>query len=359
MEGVEGDFLLHWKKDTQREERTKQNRNFTLHTLHKMNSSLDITRLEKVRRHGVKITARCPACGAAGNDRTGTHLFINTESGKFGCAALPGDGEHRREIFAIVGIKTERDPAEEREWRQNRVKTAGEEMKRNRITAALLAKRASIIAAHPWTQAHVRADSPEQRIGRLHDPRMFLAALFPADAVIWTGAVNQSGMNHAARWRTVEVWQDAPEHTVGPMVSPATWPPGTVSRSTANVQGSPYTVLDFDGFDGKAPGTPEELSEHIAASLAIVRWMREALSWELAAILFTGSKSIHAWFHTPPQDALESLRHTAPALGIDAGLIGHPEHPCRVPGWAHPKTGKRGRVLWLQRHPSGGGVKSL
>lgn len=314
-----------------------------------MNSSLDITRLEKVRRHGAKITARCPACAAAGNDRTGTHLFINTESGKFGCAALPGAGEHRREIFALVGIKTERDPAEEREWRKNQVKMIGEEMKRNRITAALRTKRASIIAAHPWNEAQVRADSPEQRLGWLHDPRMFLAALFLGDDVVWTGAVNQSGTNHAARWRTVEAWQTAPEHTVGPMVSPATWEPGTVSRCAANVHSSPFVVLDFDGFDGKQPGTPAELRDHIAASLAIVRWMREALAWQLAAILFTGSKSIHAWFHTPPQVALESLRHTAAALGVDAGLIGRPEHPCRLLGWIHPKTGQVARVLWLRR----------
>jgi hypothetical protein len=318
-----------------------------------MNLSIDISRLEKVRRHGVKITARCPACGAAGNDRTGTHLFINTESGKFGCAALPGDGEHRREIFAIVGIKTERDPAEERAWRKNREDVAREKMKRNRITSALLAKRTSIIAAHPWTEAQVRADSPDQRIGRFHDPRIFLAALFPPEAVVWTGETNMSGTwkdgsTFPHRWQTVEAWRDTPEHTVGPMVSPATWTPGTLSRSAVNVLSSPYTVLDFDGFDGKQPGTPEELREHVAASLAIVRWMREVLSWQLAAILFTGSKSIHAWFHTPPQAALESLRHTAPALGVDAGLIGRAEHPCRVPGWAHPKTGKRGRVLWLQ-----------
>lgn len=231
------------------------------------------------------------------------------------------------------------------------MKQAAAEMKRNRINTTLRSKRSSIITAHPWNEAQVRADSPEQRIGRIHDPRHFLAALFPPAAVVWTGETHQSGQDgkHADRWRTVTDWQDAPEHAVGPMVSPATWNPGTVSRSAANVLSSPYVVLDFDGFDGKAPSTPEELREHIAASLAIVRWMREALAWNLAAILFTGSKSIHTWFHTPPHAALESLKNTAPALGIDAGLIGRPEHPCRVPEWIHPKTGQVGRVLWLQR----------
>lgn len=338
-------FYFIQKNIPKEEERTKQNPKFTLHTLHDMNSSLDITRLEKVRRHGAKITARCPACAAAGNDRHGDHLFLGVESGKFGCAALPGDGEHRREIFALVGIKAERDPAEEREWRQARAIEARVEHERRKVSSALRAKRAGIIAAHPWTEAAVVLSSPSVPA---QDPRRFIAALFPDPAVVWTGAVNQSGRNHAARWQSVEAWQDAPEHTVGPMISPATWEPGTTSRSATNVLSSPFVVLDFDGFDGKAPSSPDELRDHIAASLAIVRWMREALAWKLAAVLFTGSKSIHAWFHTPPPAALESLRHTAPALGVDAGLIGRPEHPCRLPGWIHPKTGQEARVLWLQ-----------
>jgi hypothetical protein len=316
----------------------------------KMNSSIDINRLEKVRRSGTKITARCPACAAAGNDRQGNHFFISTESGKFGCAAHSTDGEHRREIFALVGIKGERDPAEEREWRKGRVKMAAAKVKQNKITAALRAHRASIIAAYAWSESEVKADSPEQRIGWLHDPRKFIAALFQPDAVIWTGDKHHSGQDgkHASHWRTVADWQEVPEDAVGPMISPATWNAGEVSRAKDNVLTSPYTVLDFDGFDGKQPNTPEELREHIAASLAIVRWMREKLEWRLAAILFTGSKSIHAWFHTPSKAALESLKNTAPALGVDESLIGCAEHPCRLPEWIHHKTGIPARVLWLQ-----------
>ena len=322
----------------------------TLHTQHKMNSSIDIMRLEKVRRSGTKITARCPACAAAGNDRQGNHFFIFIASGKFGCAAHSGDGEHRREIFALVGIKGDRDPAEEREWRKGRVKVVAVQMRQNKITAALRAHRASIISAYAWSASEVKADSPEQRIGWLHDPRKFIAALFPPDAVVWTGETRHSGQDgkHASHWRTVDAWQEVPEDSVGPMISPATWNAGETSRAKDNVLTSPYTVLDFDGFDGKQPNTPEELREHIAASLAIVRWMREKLDWRLAAILFTGSKSIHAWFHTPPQAALESLKNTAPALGVDEGLIGCAEHPCRLPEWIHHKTGIPARVLWLQ-----------
>ena len=311
--------------------------------------SIDIIRLEKVKRHGIKLVARCPACAAIGGDRSGTHFFQNTESGQFGCAAFPGDGEHRREIFALVGIKGERDRAHEREWKRHRQEMDREAIRRRKLTSAVRTQRATIIAAHSWTEADARRESPEQRSDWLADPRKFIAALFPPEAAIWTGEVNQSGRNHAVRWKTADEWQREPEGTVGPMITPAIWKPGIHSRSGDNVESSPYVVIDFDGFDGVKPESPEQLRAHLSDSMAIIRWMSQKLEWRLAAMLYTGGKSLHAWFHTPPVAALESLRTTAPALGIDSGLIGHPEHPCRLPGWLHQKTGTLSRVIWLQR----------
>jgi len=136
---------------------------------------------------------------------------------------------------------------------------------------------------------------------------------------------------------------------VGPMVSPATWHPATISRAADQVASAPFEVLDFDGFDGERPTTPVELRKHLAESMSIVRWLRDDLDWQLAALLFTGGKSLHAWFHQPSREALVSLCHTTDALGVDASLIGHPEHPCRLPGWLHHKTKIPSRVIWLQR----------
>jgi hypothetical protein len=126
------------------------------------------------------------------------------------------------------------------------------------------------------------------------------------------------------------------------MVSPAMWHQGTTSRAGGSIAAAPFTVLDFDGFDGEQPQAPDEIRQHLRASMALVRWLREALDWQLAALVHTGNKSLHAWFHTPSPDALESLKHSADALG-------RPEHPCRLPGWPHAKTGKLSRVLWLQQ----------
>jgi len=108
-------------------------------------------------------------------------------------------------------------------------------------------------------------------------------------------------------------------------------------------------VLDFDEMaGGRKPETPAELRQHVRESLAIIRWLRGTLDWQLAAIIHTGGKSLHAWFHTPRPEVLQTLRSTANAFGIDAGLVGHPEHPCRLPGQTHSKTGKSSHVLWLQ-----------
>ena len=68
--------------------------------------SLDISKLENVRTHGGKKTARCPACAEAGHDQKRNHLIIQAD-GRFGCVVYPGDSadakEHRKRIFALCG----------------------------------------------------------------------------------------------------------------------------------------------------------------------------------------------------------------------------------------------------------------
>jgi len=313
--------------------------------------SIDITRLEKIRRSGSKLTARCPACNISGSDRAGEHLVI-LPSGKFACAAFPGDSEHRREIFALVGVVGERkpDPERDRRWRMERDQEKRMETAKAALIETAKSKRDRIIARHRWDAADVWENSPQRIDCPLVelDPRWFIGSLFVQDATIWAGEVFHSGNRHADHWRTVASWQDAAEQAIGPMVSPATWKAGTVSRTADNVLASPFVVIDFDGFDGIAPTTPEEVHRHVSYSLALVRWIREGLRWELAAIIFTGGKSIHAWFQSPPAAVLQSLRDAATALGIDAGLVGRPEHPCRLPGQRHAKTGGMSKVFWLK-----------
>ena len=308
--------------------------------------------LEKLRHRGGKTLARCPACAEEGRDRTGNHLTI-FPSGKYACAAHAGDAEHRRRIFALVGNVSAlpTDDEARRQWSQQRARQSCLTHQRHTTIRTARALRGKILSQYPWEPANVWEDSPQRIDGPPveSDPRHFLASLFPTDAILWTGETHHSGQEgkHAHHWQTCASWQSALPSTIGPMVTPCTWQPGTHSRSGENVRDAPYLVLDFDGFDGHQPDSPQQLRQHVRDSLSIIRWVRETQHLRLAAILWTGSKSLHAWFHTPAPEALTALRTIAPTLGMDAGLIGHPEHPCRLPGMIHHKTGKTSRVLWL------------
>ncbi len=67
--------------------------------------SLDVAKLEKVRElAGGIVQARCPACAEGGNDRSGEHLRIYPD-GKFGCCVHPKDGDHRKRIWALAGVR--------------------------------------------------------------------------------------------------------------------------------------------------------------------------------------------------------------------------------------------------------------
>ena len=68
--------------------------------------SLNIEKLENIKKKGSHIIARCPACAEEGSDKKGEHLSID-DQGRFACVVYPGDSgiDHRKLIFALVGIK--------------------------------------------------------------------------------------------------------------------------------------------------------------------------------------------------------------------------------------------------------------
>jgi hypothetical protein len=67
--------------------------------------SLDVAKLEKARElAGGIVQARCPACAEGGGDRKGEHLRVYPD-GRYGCCVHPKDGEHRKRIFALAGVR--------------------------------------------------------------------------------------------------------------------------------------------------------------------------------------------------------------------------------------------------------------
>lgn len=70
--------------------------------------SLDLGKLEKVREFASGIVqARCPACAESGGDRKGEHLRIYPD-GAYGCCVYPKDGEHRKRIHALAGVRSKK-----------------------------------------------------------------------------------------------------------------------------------------------------------------------------------------------------------------------------------------------------------
>ena len=73
-------------------------------------SGLNLTLLENVHTAAGKTVARCPACAETGDDASGEHLVIKAD-GRFGCIKYPGaeGAEHRKRIFALVGVPEKRE----------------------------------------------------------------------------------------------------------------------------------------------------------------------------------------------------------------------------------------------------------
>jgi hypothetical protein len=77
--------------------------------------NIDMTKLENAvctMKDGIDvIIARCPACAEDGRDNKGDHLIVFPD-GRFGCVVNPVEqedsAEHRKRIFALVGIKAQR-----------------------------------------------------------------------------------------------------------------------------------------------------------------------------------------------------------------------------------------------------------
>lgn len=307
-------------------------------------TSLDIDRLEKVRHLPGKITARCPACAEEDRDRTGNHLAL-FDDGRFTCVIDEG---HRPRIWELVGIRRPLDPLEQARGREEFIRRKREERDLERRRQSARKALPELVRKWKWDQADLWHDSPTHPADAADDPRLFLASLFDPEAIVWTGQVTQSGEMHGDRWRTVTDWFNASTEEVGPMVTPSTWRPETVSRKRENIIDAPFVILDFDGQPGWKPRDQADLDRHLDESLAITRWLKEDRRWNLAAIVHTGNKSIHAWFDHPGDVLVKSLRQSLETLGIDKSLIGHPEHPARLPGQAHGKSGIISRVLWLR-----------
>jgi hypothetical protein len=309
---------------------------------------LSIESLENVRQTGNKLTARCPACHEIGADRTGQHLAYWPDTGKFACAANPGDKPHRQRIWQLVGAPDARTES----FRPSRAEGACRQEEaahaRHREALAAAARRdASRIFSMDWPPEDIWHESPVILDSAEPDWRLLLGSLFPPEAVIWIGEPTDSGPGHELHFQRWPDWFDSyPAEPPCPMTCPDTFQPGSFSRCAASVYSSPFLVVEADEAIGQKPTTPAERAENIRRNLCVLHWLKEELDWSLRAIIHTGGKSCHGWFDRPPEQHIRELKDIAPALGIDASVFS-PAHPVRLPGVRHEKTGAPSRLLYL------------
>ena len=171
--------------------------------------SLDLERLENVRNHPGKITARCPACAEEERDRTGNNL-VRFDGGAFSCVSDP---EHTKRIFELVGIKSEAPRLSREEWIK-RKRDDGDRQRRERerhdIAACVRRKRETIVNGWRWNTEDVWEDSPTRPTSAIDDPRILITSLFDPEAIVWTGETKQSGEHCEERWRTVPECFESP-----------------------------------------------------------------------------------------------------------------------------------------------------
>jgi len=286
--------------------------------------SLDLSKLEKVRERNGKTIARCPACASQGGDSKAAHLFIGSDGG-YECIV----GCDSKAIFALAGSK-------------DRPPSSGPALAiRLRPAPKPVDLLAKIKANFPLTGADLWESSPARCDEDLDDAKMFLR-LFPADAVLWLAPdIYQTGKpEHAVYFRTRAEWEAADFTAPGMRIAPSSFKPGSYSRSRESVAKHHFTVIESDEIgDGELYASKDEFC-------ALIRWLREACHWHLAAVVDSGNRSLHAWFRHPGYVDMTQLAQHSAALGLDS-KFSEPSQPWRLPGVMREKSEQRQQLVYL------------
>lgn len=293
---------------------------------------LDLARLVKRKDRAGKIIAQCPACAENGGDSSGEHLVIYPD-GKFGCAVNPRDHVHRQRIFKLIGVVE----------RPALIHPA----KPTRSTCSDIASQKSetllsrIKSHYPTAVSELWEDSPTRCDDCLDSTQAFLG-IFPPDARLWIAPdIYRSGKpEHARFFRTVAEWRAERLTTPGTRITPSSFGPRCYSRTRSNVVDHHFAVIETDEIgEGKLYSNKDEFC-------SLIHWLRESCGWHLAAVVDSGGKSLHAWFHHPGVEDLACLATIADDLGLDKKFL-EPSQPWRLPGVPRENSNRWQQLIYL------------
>lgn len=308
-----------------------------------------------VKRSGANFKAACPFH----EEKTPSFTIYEDNHGHcFGCGASVDvigliqklDGIGFREACEKLGARTSTDTSD-------RNSKTGRSTVNHHYQASDLRRRAKelkeeIIARYAWDPVDIWEESPTRFDHPVNEEesRIFLATLFEPDDVVWVGDIYDSNRPGSERhFRTLEELLAA-DQLLGPRTCTATFRAGEHCRRNDRTLSVPYIVIEADNAIGRTPVTAKEKDLNRAANAALIRWCREGLGMDLAAIVDTGHKSLHGWFKRPSRQCIEELTEIAPVLGMDT-LLAMPTQPVRLPGFIHEKSQRKSRLLWLAEHP--------
>jgi hypothetical protein len=278
-----------------------------------------------------KITMACPACREIGKDTDGDNLSV-FPSGKFHCIATGKDKAHNRRIIELM---PELGSTE-------RLQSSGPCVARSIPKPKRLDLLARIKRDFPATVADLWEASPVRCDENLDDATMFLR-LFPADAVLWIAKdIYQTGKpEHAKLFRTRADWEAETFAAPGTRISPSSFKPGSSSRCAESVEEHLFNVIETDEIgEGKMYASKDEFC-------SLIRWLQEACGWQLAAIVDSGRRSLHAWFRHPGETDMATMAEHATALGLDS-KFSEPSQPWRLPGVKREGSETRQQLIDLE-----------
>jgi hypothetical protein len=291
---------------------------------------LDFTKLENLEDQGDRWIARCPACAESNRDKTGNHLVI-FPTGHFGCVLFDRDDgiEHRKEIFALVGIKGKAKQVVSEEI------IAAQKAEQSR-----LAKLKEIYQGAFETMLEHFSGDVETIEGSADIPespkehfRIF-SHLWQPNELAWVGhrydhqeAFKAHLFNLSQDWERAWACVESQglDHTSG-----LTWDPSASARSPKKFgRKRKFLVVEHDGIG-------------IAQQVGLIAGLMQSkrFSLDLLAIIRTGGKGLHAWFDGSQINAMkfDLLRDFLKAVGGDSPVLSWSS--TRTPGAVRQPTEK-------------------
>jgi hypothetical protein len=170
------------------------------------------------------------------------------------------------------------------------------------------------------------------------EPGKFLARAFEhhPEGLIWAGLPNSSGcLHHRIHFRSAEEWFRNSPDPAWSFTCPSLFVPGSSNRNNAHVLDLAYLVLESD-------------IHSLEDSAALFEWFEWTFETPLWALVFSGNKSLHAWFYPHPgREWLRLYKPTLEAAGFCRGPLTFSQ-PVRLAGQIRPSTGQEQSLLWIK-----------